>query len=45
MEEKDIEQYVALMEDVEEVKKAISTDSDETALLLMIYDHLLDQRE
>jgi hypothetical protein len=42
MEENDIEQYKALLEDVEEVKKALKIDSTDTALLLMMYDQLLE---
>jgi hypothetical protein len=41
MEESDMEQYKALMEDVEEIKKNLKVSS-ETALLLMVYDRLLD---
>lgn len=36
-----MEQYKALMEDVEEIKKNLKVSS-ETALLLMVYDRLLD---
>ena len=40
MEESDIEQYKALMEDVEEAKKILKISSTD-ALLLMIYDRLI----
>ena len=44
METKYIEQYKALMEEVEDAKKALNIDSTDTILLLMIYDTLLDMR-
>jgi|TARA_Y100000310_G_scaffold302303_1_gene339495 hypothetical protein len=40
MEKEDIEQYVELMNDVEKVKKALSLNDTNTALLLMMYDKL-----
>ena len=41
MEKVDIDQYKALMEDVEDAKKELNIESTDTILLLMIYDRLL----
>ncbi len=45
MDKAEIDQYKELMKEVREVKKEIGVTDENTALLIIIYDLLLDMRK